>query len=811
MNWLDANVLPWLTPIPPLIAFMLIALATNLSRTLTHIVAIAGVALSWLMSIAVVLNAIQYKDLGTAARGVFGTNTQVAWLANGANNLASGALNMGILVDPLTTVMLFMVPLTCLLIFIYSIGYMAHDPRNTRFFGFLSLFAGAMLMLVVAGNLLLLFIGWEIMGLCSYLLIGFRYEKPSAYQAAIKAFLTTRVGDVIMMIGLAYLWAFTGTLNFRDILYNEEILHRLATTPALGGFLGLSAAGLIGICIVAGTIGKSAQFPLHVWLPDAMEGPTPVSAMIHAATMVSAGVYLVIRMFPLLAAGGNVEAGQLTAPLTLMAVVGAFTALFSATIAIAQNDIKKVLAYSTISQLGFMIAALGIGAYAAAAFHLITHAFFKALLFLGSGSVIHAMEHGEHAAHAAHGAEHHAATQVSVATQTGHEEQHVEKGVHAAHDEHGHAAESAPAFDPQDMRNMGGLWRRMPVTAATFIIGGMSLAGLPLVTAGFWSKDEIFADAVNMSGKSPVAIVVLVFLALAAILTALYTMRQIAMTFFGSPRTEAAMYAEHNDGTTAGRNISVELTAPLIVLAFFAIFAGFVGVNPGFPIVGPILSGVFNLRAPFGAFVGRTLLEPPPHLEFNILPVLVSLTVFLVGAGAGWLLYFQKPIVLGEPDAAEGLIGQYFGPSAYRVLQNKYYIDEFYVAYFVNPARWVAERLVNQIIDRGIIDGILHSIAAIAIWIGNLFREFNRVVIDGVGDGIPEAIADAARSLRTVQSGHIQQYLLYALIAFLWVGANLTILAVLPQWIGWAFVVQVGLVIVFVFLTNFGGARTSSE
>jgi NADH-quinone oxidoreductase subunit L len=384
-------------------------------------------------------------------------------------------------------------------------------------------------------------------------------------------------------------------------------------------------------------------------------------------------------------------------------------------------------------------------------------------------------------------------------------------GAHGGHDEHGHTVAPESAFDPQDMRNMGGLWRRMPVTATTFLIGGMSLAGLPLITAGFWSKDEIFADAVNMSNKTPVALVVLVFLGLAAILTALYTMRQIAMTFFGSPRTEAALYAEHNDGTTAGRNISVELTAPLVVLAFFAIFAGFVGVNPGFPLIGPALSGLFNLRAPFAAFVGRTLLEPPPLLEFSILPVLVSFTVFGLGVIAGWMLYFQKPIVAGEPDPAEGYIARYFGPNAYRVLQNKYYIDEFYARYFINPARWVAERLVNQIIDKGIIDGILHGIAVIAVWIGNLFREFNRVVIDGVGDGIPEAVADAARSLRAVQSGNIQQYLLYALIAFLWVGANLTILVAKPEWILAAAGIQVGLVILFVFVTGLGGTSASSE
>src|SRR5262249_21445440 len=271
-----------------------------------------------------------------------------------------------------------------------------------RFFALISLFAGAMLTLVVADNLLLLFFGWEVMGLCSYLLIGFWFEKESAYKAAIKAFTTTRIADVIMLLGIAYLYAATGTLSFRDILHNADVLNALATTPAIV-FSGISAASLIGIFLIIGTIGKSAQFPLHVWLPDAMEGPTPVSAMIHAAAMVSAGIFAVIRMYPLFQAGGAPHEGILTPPMILMAAVGAFTAIFAATIAVAQNDVKKVLAYSTISQLGFMLAALGIGAYVAAVFHLITHAFFKALLFMASGSVIHGMEHGEHHVH-----EHHA-------------------------------------------------------------------------------------------------------------------------------------------------------------------------------------------------------------------------------------------------------------------------------------------------------------------------------------------------------------------------------------------------------------------
>ena len=311
-----------------------------------------------------------------------------------------------------------MVPIAVLMIFIYSIGYMAHDPRQARFFALISLFAGAMLTLVVADNVLLFFVGWEIMGVCSYMLIGFWFEKESAYKAAIKAFTTTRIADVVMLLGIAYLYSVTGTLSFREIMYSPETLDMLATTaPIIFGGWTVSAASIIGIFLIIGTVGKSAQFPLHVWLPDAMEGPTPVSAMIHAAAMVSAGIFSLIRLYPLFAAGGDPHHGILTEPLAFMAVTGAFTALLAATMAVAQRDVKAVLAYSTISQLGFMMAALGIGAYVAAAFHLITHGFFKALLFMAAGSVIHGMEHGEHHVHE-HGHDATRATTITIINST---------------------------------------------------------------------------------------------------------------------------------------------------------------------------------------------------------------------------------------------------------------------------------------------------------------------------------------------------------------------------------------------------------
>jgi NADH-quinone oxidoreductase subunit L len=494
-----------------------------------------------------------------------------------------------------------------------------------------------------------------------------------------------------MLLGIVALYSATGTLNFREILYNEEVLHTLATTPAIWG---LSAAGLIGLLLFIGTVGKSAQWPLHVWLPDAMEGPTPVSAMIHAATMVSAGVYMVLRMFPLLSAG-FVEGGALTTTMTVMAFIGAFTALFAATIALAQKDIKRVLAYSTISQLGYMIAALGIGAYVAAAFHLVTHAFFKALLFLGSGSVIHGMEHG-----VLHTGEH---------------------------------------IDPQDMFNMGGLRKKMPITFWTFLIGGFALSGFPLITAGFWSKDEILADAFA-NGRW----IVFGVLALAALLTAFYTMRQITLTFLGTPRTKAAEHASESVRT---------MTLPLIVLSVFAIGAGWVGIPESFPGIGGLLPSWFH------EFVGGTLLEHPPAVAFNATPLLVSFAVALGGLGLGYLVYRNST----QTDRMRRPLGP-----IYTLLENKYYFDELYNFLFVRPAKWFAEQFTYMFLDRTVIDGILHRLARAAFALGGIFRnKFDAPIVNGFGDLTASMTQSFGRLLRRIQTGQVQQYLLFvALLAF---------------------------------------------
>lgn len=709
---------------------------------------------------------------------------------------------MGVLIDPLTIPLLFMVPLAVLMIFIYSIGYMAHDPRQARFFALISLFAGAMLTLVVADNLLLLFVGWEVMGLCSFLLIGFWFEKHSAYKAAVKAFTTTRIADVIMLLGIVYLYSQTGTLSFREILYNQEVLAQLAATPALllGG-LGISASGLIGMFLIIGTIGKSAQFPLHVWLPDAMEGPTPVSAMIHAAAMVSAGVYAVIRMYPLFEAGGHPHAGEFNAPLLLMTFVGGFTALFAATIAITQNDVKRVLAYSTISQLGFMVAALGIGAYIAATFHLITHAFFKALLFMASGSVIHAMEHGEHHVHEhghgdhdhdGHHGDHDEDYPVAPAAigggrmelayyahdHHGHGHQHDEHGAdhgefddvggigdehgsHHPHDAHAHTQAHDHHFDPQDMMNMGGLKDRIPVTFITFVIGGLSLAGFPLITAGFWSKDEILADAwLGLTEGFGPQIFVFFILALAAFLTAFYTARQLCLTFLGEPRTEEAKHA----GLGGARSvISITMQLPLVILAVFALFAGFVGVPPDFPIFGALFSPQVN---PFFEFVKYSLLVEiqPPKPPFSVWPVFTSFAVALGGLALGYWMYGRKPLTAGQPDPMIKILGP-----LYNVMKNKYYFDELYTIVFIRPSQAIA-RITSDFIDRGIIDGILHFIARAANFIGDLLKVFNLWLIDGVGDGIPQGLGKLGERLKFLQTGRIQQYLLLIAVFALLIG-----------------------------------------
>jgi NADH-quinone oxidoreductase subunit L len=471
----------WLIPAVPIVASGVIALLKQPKRRTAAALAIGSLGFSLLLALV----AFGHVVAGWSHGGAVRETVNFTWIQFGSTNV-----DLGWVLDPLSAVMLVMVTFVGLLIFIYSTGYMAHDENFTRFFCFLSLFAGAMLGVVIANSLLLLFMCWELVGLTSYLLIGFWYQKPAAAAAAKKAFMTTRVGDVFFLLGIVWLFAQTGTLLF----YNGGAGSMEPT--ALGGLLaqhaawGLTAAGAIGLLIFAGAAGKSGQFPLHVWLPDAMEGPTPVSALIHAATMVAAGVYLIARVFPLMHAGALT--GGTTAALTVVTWVGAFTAVFAALIAVAQNDIKRILAYSTVSQLGYMMAGLGMGGVAVGMFHLITHAFFKALLFMGAGSVIH--------------------------------------GCH----------------EEQDIRRMGGLKSDMPVTFLTYAVGMLALCGFPLFFSGFWSKDGILeAGSVWSVSKGP--FYMLVF---GALLTAFYMTRQVGYVFFGVNRGEKHAHESPSSMTT---------------------------------------------------------------------------------------------------------------------------------------------------------------------------------------------------------------------------------------------------------------------
>jgi NADH-quinone oxidoreductase subunit L len=454
----------WLIPAVPMVASGVIALLMQPRRKVSAVLAIGSLSFSLLLSLVAFGHVLAGWSHGAAVR----ETVNFTWIQSGTSHV-----DLGWVLDPLSAVMLVMVSLVGLLIFIYSVGYMEHDENFTRFFCFMSLFAGAMLGVVIANSLLLLFMCWELVGLTSYLLIGFWYQKPAAAATAKKAFLTTRIGDIFFLLGIVWLFSQTGTLLF----YNggagsleAGALAGLLTQPAA---MGLTAAGAIGLLIFCGAAGKSGQLPLHVWLPDAMEGPTPVSALIHAATMVAAGVYLIARVYPLMRAGAL--AGGTTTALTVVTWVGASTAVFAALIAVAQNDIKRILAYSTISQLGYMMAGLGMGGVAVGMFHLITHAFFKALLFLGAGSVIHGCR-GE-----------------------------------------------------QDIRKMGGLRADMPLTFLTYAIGMLALCGFPLLFSGFWSKDGILEAAQHWSvAKTP--FYMLVF---GALLTAFYMTRQLGYVFFG--------------------------------------------------------------------------------------------------------------------------------------------------------------------------------------------------------------------------------------------------------------------------------------
>ena len=560
-------------------------------------------------------------------------------------------VNFGFLIDPLTTVTLMVVTGVGFLIHLYSIGYMHGEDGFTRFFVYMNLFMVSMLVLVMGNNFLVLFIGWEGVGLCSYLLIGYYFNKVSAAKAATKAFVVNRIGDAGFLLAM-----FLVFVNFRtlDYLTVFEQASRLSTETATA----------IALCLFVGAVGKSAQIPLYTWLPDAMEGPTPVSALIHAATMVTAGVYMVVRT--------HVFYDMSPVALTTVGLVGGTTALFAATIGLVQNDIKRVLAYSTVSQLGYMFLACGVGAYIAAIFHLVTHAFFKALLFLSAGAVIHSLE-GE-----------------------------------------------------QDVRKMGGLARKIPLTHAVFLIGTVAIAGVPPL-AGFWSKDEIMAHAFVRHHY-----VLYGLAAVGALLTSFYMFRLTYLTFYGRSRIDPDVERRVHESPPV-------MTVPLMILAGLSVFGGLLGVPPE--------HGWFH---GFLASVAASSGVVPHEVGGTTLMTLMAVAVGL--ALSGWIVAHYLYSV--KPETADAWSQRYAG--AYRTIVNKYYVDELYDAIFVEPCKRLG-RLWDWI-DHQVIDRVVRGIGRGADVSAEGVTWAEKHVIYGGINVIGYANHLAAWSWRKLQTGLVNHY-----------------------------------------------------
>ena len=635
----------WSIPLLPLAGVAVNGFAgRRLSRRAVGLVACLAVGLAFLVSLGAVW---ELARLPVAERSFA---TEIAtWMPLGEVGGRVLEVGWGFALDPLSAVLLLVVTGVGFLIHVYSVGYMEHEPDPARFFVYLNLFMAMMLTLVLADNLLVLFVGWEGVGLCSYLLIGFFYDRPfdprtglSCADAGRKAFLLNRIGDFAFLLGMLWLAVSYGTLRFSE----------LATAFGEGGDAVLLTT--VGLLLFIGACGKSAQIPLYVWLPDAMAGPTPVSALIHAATMVTAGVYMVCRMSPLYSASPEA--------LGVVAAVGALTALFAATMGLVATDIKKVLAYSTISQLGFMFAAAGVGAYVAAMFHLMTHAFFKALLFLGAGSVIHGL-HGE-----------------------------------------------------QDIRNMGGLRSKMPVTFWTFVFGWLAIAGI-LPFAGFFSKDEILAGA-WFAGHP----VVWSVLTVAAWMTAFYMTRLVWLTFLGSPRGDAERHAAAHESPAA-------MTGPLVVLAALSLVGGLVGIPA-------VLSGGAELKVfhrwlegsvtPLGD--GRSAHGDVAagvhgadgaagHLAHDAGTELALIGIALAVALVGILL---ARAIYRRPGTAERL-ARSAGP-LHVLLRNMYWVDELYEAAVARPF-YAVSRWFDRI-DRWVVDGLVNATGVTAELTGQVIKLF---------------------------------------------------------------------------------------
>ncbi len=642
-------------PLAPLFGAILAGLFGKvIGRTASHVVTILGVAVAFLASLFV------FQDI--QAGNIF-NGSLYTWATVG-----SLKLEVGFLIDSLTATMMLVVTFVSLMVHIYTIGYMAEDPGYQRFFSYISLFTFSMLMLVMSNNFLQLFFGWEAVGLVSYLLIGFWYTRPTAIYANLKAFLVNRVGDFGFLLGIGLVAAFAGTLDYAEVFAKSNELLQM-TVPATGWPM-LTA---ICICLFIGAMGKSAQVPLHVWLPDSMEGPTPISALIHAATMVTAGIFMVARMSPLFE--------QSEAALSFIMIIGATTALFMGFLGIVQNDIKRVVAYSTLSQLGYMTVALGASAYSAGVFHLMTHAFFKALLFLGAGSVIIGMHHD------------------------------------------------------QDMRNMGGLRKYMPITWITSLLGSLALIGMPFLS-GFYSKDAII-EAVrdsHLTGSGYAAFCVLA----GVFVTAFYSFRMYFLVFHGEERFgkvhdahHGAHDDEHHHGLAYGQKPHESpwvVTLPLVLLAIPSVFIGFFTIDP--ILVGDWFKGVIHVSATHDTLEG---LRESFHGGVEMaLHGLITLPFWLAASGVfcAWIMYLKLPHI---PAAIEARV-----KPIKTLLDNKYYFDRFNEIVFAGGAR---------MLGRG-------------LWKGG-----DQYLIDGlIVNGSVRVVGWLSRMSRLIQNGMIYQYAFWIII-----------------------------------------------
>jgi NADH-quinone oxidoreductase subunit L len=640
--------LVWLVPTLPLLGVVVNGIFGRWTQGRAHLLGVGTTGLSFLIAFGIFLQ---------AAGGATLNWDVYAWIPVGEFQAT-----VGFLVDPLSAVMMLVVTFVGLLIHIYSIGYMHGDPGYARFFTYMNLFMTSMLILVLANNYLLMFLGWEGVGLCSYLLIGFWYQKKSAADAGKKAFVVNRIGDAGFLLGLFLIWRTFGSVAYAEIFPQAEAIREILERDSV---FGLSLVTWMTILLFIGAIGKSAQLPLYVWLPDAMEGPTPVSALIHAATMVTAGVYMVAR--------SNALFSLAPISMSLVATVGALTAVFAASIALVQNDIKRVVAYSTISQLGYMFLGCGVGAYASGVFHLATHAFFKALLFLGCGSVIHGLS-GE-----------------------------------------------------QDIRKMGGLRRDMPITAVTFLLAALANAGIaPL--AGFWSKDQILHAAIA-SGH----IWLWALGAAGAFGTAFYMFRLYFVVFEGASRVD------HHVAHHVHESPKV-MAVPLMVLGFFTVVAGFFGYSvehsPYYSFVAPVFSAAHEGGG--------------HHGPSELLMAAISMAIALAGIALAYQMY------LGRPGMADRLAARLRG--LHSLLLNKYWVDEFYIAVFVDFGKRLCGRLWT--VDAKAVDGAVNGTGWLTVALSHLSAKFDFRGVDGLVNAIADLIQGGSQAFRRIQTGVLQNYLL---------------------------------------------------